>query len=188
MKSWLSASRFETLHTKESVKEKARQAIWLALSGFVVCLFSSTASAQIVNSDERLRDSCHAFFKSVRDAESNVRAIESQSVRMVRLGGNPDVALYERLYKVHLAKVTSAKAQLRQHESALSGCLANALRDKSRGVAEVGTSGQVGEQTKPTSAPIVNRHEVRSPASQAVPVYATPPAYTPPSRGTQTVR
>lgn len=144
--------------------------------------------------DESLRDSCQPYFENVRRAEAGLRAVESQQVRMVRLGGNPDIALYERLYKVHQAKVASAKAVVRQQESALSGCLANALRDSKRSVAGQGSGAGASNGARmrnavlPEQLPIAREVEVRSPASSsAVPVQPQP-VYSPPARGGATVR
>ena len=146
--------------------------MWAAVLMCVVAI--SRAEAQVANSDETLRDSCHSHFQSVRNAELQVRTVESQSVRMVRLGGNPDIALYERLYRVHQSKVASAKALLRKQESALSGCLANALRDKAQAIA--------ASRPPVSPTPFKARQELRTPALLPQPTYA------PTSRDRATVR
>jgi hypothetical protein len=158
-----------------------------ALLGIVSVLsFSFESFADVESQDESLRDSCGAYFHGVRTADTQLRLLESHSTPMVRLGGSPDIALYDRLYKVHLAKIAGARAKLRQQESALSGCLANALRDRASSHVQL-------KETRNLPAPDGYNSVQRFPASntdannsgsQGVPL----PADGAPARGAPTVR
>jgi hypothetical protein len=100
------------------------------LFGCALSLSSPSVLGQKISNDETLRDSCHVQFESVRKTEADVHKLESHLIPMVRLGSEPDIILYDRLYKVHLTKIANAKSKLRLQESALNGCLANALRER----------------------------------------------------------
>lgn len=152
----------------------------------IILVFATESDAQAASQDEGLRDSCGAYFQGVRTADAQLRNLEAQSIPMVRLGGSPDIALYDRLYKVHQAKISNARTRLRQQESALSGCLANALREKATHLAR-------SKESTHLPKPIVHSNTSRTPASHASPIYYTTPiaptpTNTPPSRGAPTVR
>lgn len=88
--------------------------------GFSPMTFASDAGRD-------LRDSCRSHFAAARQSEAQLETLKNQPLRMVRIGGELDVALYDRLALVRRQRIAAASVAVRTAQSALSGCLAKQL-------------------------------------------------------------
>lgn len=86
---------------------------------------ASGAPAQSQSLD--LQDACRDHFNRTRQTETQLETLKNQPLRIVRLGGELDVALYDRLASVRRQKIAAASVAVRTAQSALSGCLARQL-------------------------------------------------------------
>jgi len=84
-------------------------------------------SSAAVDTSRDLRDSCRAHFSTARQSEAQLETLKNQPLRMVRIGGELDVALYDRLASVRRQRIAAASVAVRIAQSALSGCLAKQL-------------------------------------------------------------
>lgn len=74
-----------------------------------------------------LRDSCRSQFTAARQSETQLETLKNLPLRMVRIGGELDVALYDRLAQVRRQRIAAASVSVRTAQSVLSGCLAKQL-------------------------------------------------------------
>lgn len=129
-------SQSETPSTRTKLFGKTTRAY--RLIGFCggVYGFSGIALAMIVgfspmtfasDAGRDLRDSCRNHFAAARQSEAQLETLKSQPLRMVRIGGELDVALYDRLALVRRQRIAAASVAVRTAQSALSGCLAKQL-------------------------------------------------------------
>ncbi len=90
---------------------------------------SHRAAAQAPNYEASgdLRDSCRSQFAAARESEAKLEAFKNLPLRMVRIGGELDVALYDRLALVRRQRIAAASVSVRTAQSVLSGCLARQL-------------------------------------------------------------
>ncbi len=90
-----------------------------------LALFSQQSLAYEASGD--LRDSCRSQFAAARQSEAQLETLKNMPLRMVRIGGELDVALYDRLAQVRRQRIAAASVSVRTAQSALSGCLAKQL-------------------------------------------------------------
>lgn len=88
---------------------------------------SLTQAAFSYEQSRDLRDSCRTLFSTARQSEAQLETLKNQPLRMVRLGAELDVELYDRLAAVRRKRIASASLAVRTAQSALSGCLAKQL-------------------------------------------------------------
>lgn len=85
------------------------------------------AQAHAYETSGDLRDSCRSQFAAARESEAKLESLKNLPLRMVRIGGELDVALYDRLAQVRRQRIAAASVAVRTAQSVLSGCLARQL-------------------------------------------------------------
>jgi hypothetical protein len=116
---WL--SRFDTSNNRLKFARK----LFLFTLMFISPQVAAQGPAFETSSD--LRDSCRNQFAAARESEAQLEALKNLPLRMVRIGGELDVALYDRLAQVRRQRIAAASVSVRTAQSVLSGCLARQL-------------------------------------------------------------
>ncbi|MDZ4083122.1 MAG: hypothetical protein U1E10_09310, partial [Bdellovibrionales bacterium] len=96
-------------------------------------------------------------------SEAQLETLKNQPLRMVRIGGELDVALYDRLALVRRQRIAAASVAVRTAQSALSGCLARQLtvQQNQRMPASLGEQPLVNDAGPAIAQPVVQAQPVR---------------------------
>lgn len=122
-----------------------------------VLVFTCSQTAMAYDGAGDLRDSCRTQFAAARQSEQQLESLKNLPLRMIRIGGELDVALYDRLAQVRRQRIAAASVSVRTAQSALSGCLARqvSLQQAQRMPASV--------LAQPASRPTAAREQVYAP-------------------------
>lgn len=146
--------------------------------GFVPVASAQSSDVSLGASGEALHDSCHVYFEKVRSQDKKYKLVSGQLVPLYRKpDGSPDTALYEHFKRNQQLKVFAAKEELRRSESALSGCLAAALRAKNLASGQKQSLPQANRSPAKPYSPTT-----RTPASIPAEVFTQPTPRQSPSR------